>query len=98
MGTRPRATSTARSPPSALHAAGEQALRNGHRITARETFLRASNHYRTADFYLREDPAHDPEVAAPNLFRPDHTNTRGRRSSTLGATGERISHYRGLGR
>ncbi|MGO9789560.1 MAG: alpha/beta hydrolase family protein [Solirubrobacteraceae bacterium] len=46
-----------------LHSEGEQALRNGHRITARETFLRASNYYRTADFYLREDPAHDPEVA-----------------------------------
>ncbi|WP_238589005.1 alpha/beta hydrolase family protein [Pseudonocardia sp. HH130629-09] len=33
----------------------------GHRVSAREALLRASNYYRTADFYRREDPALDQE-------------------------------------
>jgi pimeloyl-ACP methyl ester carboxylesterase len=33
------------------------------RVGAREAFLRASNYYRTAEFYLRERPETDPEVA-----------------------------------
>ena len=41
---------------------GERALDAGHRVSAREAFLRASNYYRTAEFFLREDPASDPEV------------------------------------
>ena len=41
---------------------GERALDAGHRVSAREAFLRASNYYRTAEFFLREDPANDPEV------------------------------------
>ena len=34
----------------------------GHRVSAREAFLRASNYYRTAEFFRRESPAHDPLV------------------------------------
>ena len=45
-----------------LHAAGMEALRAGHRISARESLLRASNYYRTAGFYLRDHPGDDPEV------------------------------------
>ena len=45
-----------------LHAAGTDALRAGHRVSARESLLRASNYYRTAEFYLRDHPADDPEV------------------------------------
>jgi pimeloyl-ACP methyl ester carboxylesterase len=41
----------------------DQALAAGHRVSAREAFLRASNYYRTAEFYLRDNPASDPEVA-----------------------------------
>lgn len=46
-----------------LHTAGREALRAGHRVSARECLLRASNYYRTADFYLRDSPAQDAEVA-----------------------------------
>ncbi|MBY8855584.1 alpha/beta fold hydrolase [Nocardia sp. CA2R105] len=42
---------------------GRDALAAGHRVSAREALLRASNYYRTADFYRREDPAHDAESA-----------------------------------
>ncbi|WP_020658232.1 alpha/beta hydrolase family protein [Amycolatopsis benzoatilytica] len=42
---------------------GRDALAAGHRISAREALLRASNYYRTADFYRREDPANDAESA-----------------------------------
>ena len=43
---------------------GERAEAAGHRVSAREAFLRASNYYRTAEFFLREHPAGDPEVTA----------------------------------
>jgi pimeloyl-ACP methyl ester carboxylesterase len=42
---------------------GRDALAGGHRVSAREALLRASNYYRTADFYRREDPANDAESA-----------------------------------
>jgi pimeloyl-ACP methyl ester carboxylesterase len=41
---------------------GERSLAAGHRISAREALLRASNYYRAAEFFLRENPAIDPEV------------------------------------
>ncbi|MEV0673347.1 alpha/beta fold hydrolase [Mycobacterium sp. NPDC050441] len=40
---------------------GRQSLAAGHPVSAREALLRASNYYRTAEFYLRDDPSHDPE-------------------------------------
>ncbi|WP_028935136.1 alpha/beta hydrolase family protein [Pseudonocardia spinosispora] len=40
---------------------GRDALAAGHRVSAREALLRASNYYRTADFYRRDDPANDEE-------------------------------------
>ena len=45
-----------------VHAIGSEALAAGHRVSAREALLRASNYYRTAEFFLREHPAADPEV------------------------------------
>src|SRR2546423_7045600 len=42
---------------------GEQALASGHRVSAREALLRASNYYRTAAAFLLEQPATDPEMA-----------------------------------
>jgi pimeloyl-ACP methyl ester carboxylesterase len=42
---------------------GRKSLADGHHVSAREALLRASNYYRTAEFFLRDDPAHDPEVA-----------------------------------
>jgi pimeloyl-ACP methyl ester carboxylesterase len=41
---------------------GEQALASGHRVSAREALLRASNYYRTAADFLLEHPATDPEM------------------------------------
>lgn len=41
---------------------GEASLKAGHRVSAREAFLRASNYYRMAEFYRRENPTADPEV------------------------------------
>jgi pimeloyl-ACP methyl ester carboxylesterase len=42
---------------------GRTSLASGHRVSAREALLRASNYYRTAEFYRRDDPFNDPEVA-----------------------------------
>ncbi|CAN5402715.1 alpha/beta fold hydrolase [soil metagenome] len=39
-----------------------QSLQGGHTVSAREAFLRASNYYRTAEFYRRDHPVNDPEV------------------------------------
>jgi pimeloyl-ACP methyl ester carboxylesterase len=41
---------------------GERALASGHRDSAREALLRASNYYRTAAAFLLEEPATDPEM------------------------------------
>ena len=41
---------------------GEQALASGHRVSAREALLRASNYYRTATAFLLQQPATDPEM------------------------------------
>ncbi|WP_458087876.1 alpha/beta hydrolase family protein [Streptomyces malaysiensis] len=45
-----------------VEAIGRQSLADGHRVSAREALLRASNYYRTAEFFLRENPATDQEV------------------------------------
>lgn len=45
-----------------VEALGRASLDDGHPVSAREALLRASNYYRTAEFYRREDPVHDPEV------------------------------------
>jgi pimeloyl-ACP methyl ester carboxylesterase len=44
-------------------ALGRESLQAGHEVSAREALLRASNYYRTAEFYRRDDPFNDPEVA-----------------------------------
>src|SRR5690242_18297025 len=49
-----------------VEALGRQSLAAGHTVSAREALLRASNYYRTAEFYLRENPTHNPE--AEELF------------------------------
>lgn len=41
----------------------EESLARGHEVSAREAFFRASNYYRTAEFFKREDPHIDPDVA-----------------------------------
>jgi pimeloyl-ACP methyl ester carboxylesterase len=42
----------------------DECAAKGHAVSASSAYLRASNYYRTAEFYLREDPANDPRVAA----------------------------------
>ena len=46
-----------------VQALGEASRAAGHRVNAREALLRASNYYRTAEFFRREHPADDPVVA-----------------------------------
>lgn len=41
--------------------AGRRSLAGGHRTSARDAFLRASNYYRNAGFFLHGDPA-DPRI------------------------------------
>src|SRR6059058_781678 len=41
---------------------GDQSLASGHRVSAREALLRASNYYRTAGSFLLDHPATDPEM------------------------------------
>jgi pimeloyl-ACP methyl ester carboxylesterase len=36
---------------------------DGHTASASSAYLRASNYYRTAEFFLRDDPSNDPRVA-----------------------------------
>jgi len=45
-----------------LHDTGERARAAGHRVSAREALLRASNYYRTAADFLLDHPATDPEM------------------------------------
>jgi pimeloyl-ACP methyl ester carboxylesterase len=40
---------------------GEESLAAGHKVSAREAFLRASNYYRTAEFFLRAN-LNDPRL------------------------------------
>jgi alpha-beta hydrolase superfamily lysophospholipase len=47
-----------------VHGIADTALRNGHPVSAREAFLRASNYYRTAEFYRRKNAAGDTEARA----------------------------------
>ncbi len=56
-----------------LQATGENARAAGHRVSAREALLRASNYYRTAADFLLEKPATDPEMrvlSSPVLMPP----------------------------
>ncbi len=64
-----------------VSAEARAALENGHRISARDAFLRASNYYRSAEFFLHGNPcdprhehAYDRGVecfrAAAELFTP----------------------------
>src|SRR6267143_4437775 len=50
---------------------GEQALASGHRVSAREALLRASNYYRTAGAFLLEHPATDPEMTSLSARQHD---------------------------
>jgi pimeloyl-ACP methyl ester carboxylesterase len=47
-----------------VHAIADTALQEGRRVSAREAFLRASNYYRTAEFFRRKDAASDMEAHA----------------------------------
>ena len=44
-----------------IYGIGAQCLENGHPVSAREAFLRASMYYRAADFYLHGNPD-DPRI------------------------------------
>jgi pimeloyl-ACP methyl ester carboxylesterase len=46
-----------------VHALADDALQQGQRVSAREAYLRASNYYRTAEFFLHGNPQ-DPRLLA----------------------------------
>jgi alpha-beta hydrolase superfamily lysophospholipase len=45
-----------------VHADGDRSAAEGHSVSARESYLRASNYYRLCGFYLRVDSSNDPAV------------------------------------
>jgi dipeptidyl aminopeptidase/acylaminoacyl peptidase len=45
-----------------IHADGDRSAADGHPVSARESYLRASNYYRVCEFYLRVDSSNDVEV------------------------------------
>jgi len=45
-----------------VHADADRSAAEGHLVSARESYLRASNYYRVSEFYLRAGPADDPLV------------------------------------
>jgi pimeloyl-ACP methyl ester carboxylesterase len=47
-----------------VHAIADKAWADGHRVSARQAYLRASNYYRTAEFFRRKDAARDTEALA----------------------------------
>jgi hypothetical protein len=54
-----------------LYARSDEAEKNGHLISARDGFLRCANYFRTAEFFLHDDPS-DPRIR--------DTSTRGVKS------------------
>lgn len=44
-----------------IHAIATRALKDGHTVSAQSAFLRASNYYRTSEFYLHGNP-NDPRI------------------------------------
>jgi dienelactone hydrolase len=56
---------------------------NGHTVSASSAYLRASNYYRTAEFFLRYDPVNDPRVA----------ETSARAVQTFNAASEVQAHW-----
>jgi pimeloyl-ACP methyl ester carboxylesterase len=45
-----------------VHTIADACLAAGHRVSAREAYLRASNYYRNAEFFKRKNPAGDADV------------------------------------
>ncbi len=64
----------------------EDCIARGHEVSAREAWLRASNYYRAAEFYLHGDP-HDPRIA--ELFAKS-TTCFDRALDLQGVTVERV--------
>ena len=52
-----------------VHGQAEESLAKGHRVSAREAYLRASNYYRTAEFFLHDNPS-DPRIM--ELWQESH--------------------------
>lgn len=58
-----------------VHGIADSALANGHRVSARGAFLRASNYYRNAEFFRRKNAASDTEaLAVARLARATFTS------------------------
>ena len=64
----------------------EADLAGGHRVSARESYLRASTYFRTAEFYLHGDPA-DPRIMSTSKASEEAYN---KAADLTGPTWERI--------
>ncbi len=51
-----------------IRADADRSAAEGHPVSARESYLRASKDYRPCEFYLRVDSANDPEVREVGLL------------------------------
>jgi dienelactone hydrolase len=54
-----------------IHADADRSAAEGHPVSARESYLRASNYYRVCEFYLRVDSSNDTEVRAVGQLSVD---------------------------
>jgi pimeloyl-ACP methyl ester carboxylesterase len=54
-----------------IHADADRSAAEGHPVSARESYLRASNYYRLCEFYLRVDSSNDPEVCGVGQLSVD---------------------------
>lgn len=52
-----------------IHGIAEECRATGHEVSAREAYLRASNYYRTAEFYIHEDRADERHLDAARNSR-----------------------------
>ncbi len=52
-----------------LRGIADRAVAAGHMVSAKEAYLRASNYYRTAEFFLHADPTDERHLSASRLSR-----------------------------
>ncbi|MGY4711323.1 alpha/beta hydrolase family protein [Mycolicibacterium sp. CBM1] len=81
-----------------IAAIADECAVQGHAVSASAAYLRASNYYRTAEFYLRDDPRNDPRVAdtsarAIETFRSADEIRRGWKEVRIPYAGVELDGY-----
>jgi pimeloyl-ACP methyl ester carboxylesterase len=76
-----------------VHADADRSAAAGHPVSARESYLRASNYYRVCQFYLRVGSANDPEVREVGQLSVD---SFARAAQLMNPAPQRVNfHYEG---